>query len=155
MSAPTVFQTSAGGVVVRRLHGRFEVCLTLRTRHGNAWGLPKGHVEAGEEPSAAAVREVREETGLIGEILEPLSSITYQFRDRQQARLCSKTVVFFLMRALRGRLDDHDTETLEARWMAFDDAMANAAHENERQVLQQAQQVLARSDVAARFPEAG
>jgi len=153
MTLSYVSEISAGGVIVRRAEGRFEVCLTLRTRYGKTWGLPKGHVETGEDPSTAAVREVREETGLVGDILQPLGTVAYQFRDRTRNVLCSKTVWFFLMRASGGRLDDHDAEAVEARWMPFDEARATITYPNERQVLERAQQLLTQPDVAIRITE--
>ncbi|HSD48680.1 MAG TPA: NUDIX domain-containing protein, partial [Actinomycetota bacterium] len=59
-------EVSAGGVVYRRRRGRVQVALaTRRTRRGDlVWGLPKGAIEPGESAESAAVREVREETGL-------------------------------------------------------------------------------------------
>jgi 8-oxo-dGTP pyrophosphatase MutT (NUDIX family) len=147
-------QTSAGGIIVRRIHGRYEVCLTLRQRHGRAWGLPKGHLEAGEDAAAAAIREVQEETGLCGVILESLGSITYQFTAPTPRTLVTKTVHFYLMGTTGGRLDRHDRETVEARWMAFDEAMAAVAHDDERRMLERATQTLARPEVAGRLPDA-
>src|SRR6266516_3355207 len=66
----TRHEFSAGGVVLQPEDGGYEVALaSRRTRRGDlAWGLPKGLVESGEEPAAAAVREVLEETGLVAEI---------------------------------------------------------------------------------------
>ena len=80
----TRFEHSAGGVVFRRSEGgsdRFEIALaSRRTRRGElVWGLPKGAVEEGERPDETAVREVREETGLIAEIREPLGDISYWY----------------------------------------------------------------------------
>jgi len=72
---------SAGGVVVAEHDGRLEVALaSRRTRSGElAWGLPKGLVEPGEEPEAAAVREVREETGLEATIRSFLGDANYTY----------------------------------------------------------------------------
>lgn len=146
-------QTSAGGVIVRRAHGRYEVCLTLRQRHGRAWGLPKGHLEAGEDAAAAAIREVREETGFSGVILESLGSIRYQFSTPEQRTPIMKTVHFYLMGPTGGRLDLHDQETVEARWMTIDEAAAAVAYDNERRVLERAAQALTRAEVASRVPD--
>ena len=153
MTSPISQQVSAGGVIVRRAQGRCEVCLILRDRHGRAWGLPKGHVEAGEDPAATAMREVREETGLMGEILHPLDTIAYQFREPERGHRVAKTVHFFLMCSTGGRLDDHDAETVEARWLPLDEAVATVTYENERRVLEQAKQLLARPEVARRLAE--
>ncbi|MDP3702867.1 MAG: NUDIX hydrolase [Candidatus Omnitrophota bacterium] len=144
---------AAGGVLVRRSRGQHEVCLTLRHRHGPAWGLPKGHLEDGEETTAAALREVREETGLTAVILEPLGSITYQFSVPGQSVPVTKTVTFYLMAATGGRVELHDQETVEARWMPFDAAASSVAHDDERSVLERAQQMAARPDVARRIPD--
>ena len=143
MAHRDVRQTSAGGVVVRRLAGREEVCLILRDRHGaRTWNLPKGHVEAGEGVKATALREVREETGLTGDIVASLSSIQYRFRLKGDSKTYAKTVHFFLIQFTDGDLSAHDTEVLEARWMSFDEAFAQLQHESEREVLREAQRIL-------------
>lgn len=144
---------AAGGVLVRRSRGHYEVCLTLRQRHGPAWGLPKGHLEGGEETAAAALREVREETGVTGVILESLGSISYQFVAPDQAAPVSKTVHFYLMGSDTDRLDPHDRETVEARWMTIDAAMAALAHDNERRVLERAARALAHPEIARQIPD--
>ena len=138
-----VQQVSAGGVVVRHQADRDEVCLILRDRHGpRAWNLPKGHVERGEEVTAAALREVREETGLTGRILAPLTPISYRFSLKGDPTTYAKTVHFFLMRFADGDLSDHDAEVLEARWMSLDEALAQLEHENERDVVREARRMI-------------
>ena len=144
---------AAGGVLVRRSRGQYEICLTLRQRYEPAWGLPKGHLERGEEMTAAALREVREETGLEAVILGSLGSITYQFSLPQRRVPVTKTVHFYLMAATGGRLDLHDRETVEARWMPCDAAASALAHDDERSVLARAQRMIARPDVANRIPD--
>src|SRR5437660_12141961 len=76
-------EVSAGAVVVRRQGDGHDVCLI---RVGDAWSLPKGNIDAGETPEAAALREVAEETGLpVAQlhILGPLPSAEYAYRRRE------------------------------------------------------------------------
>lgn len=80
---PVIHETSAGGVVVRKLRGRWHVAL-LKTRHrrGEVWVLPKGHVEhhQSETKDAAAVREVREELGIAKvRVVRKLGTVRWQF----------------------------------------------------------------------------
>lgn len=131
-------ETSAGGVVYRRRRGRVQVLLAARrTRHGDlVWGLPKGEVEPEETPEQAALREVREETGISAAIEAPLGDIRYVYVwDGVRVR---KRVHFFLMRARGGRLSDHDEEMEDVRWFPLEHAVAAAAYKGEREVLERA-----------------
>jgi 8-oxo-dGTP pyrophosphatase MutT (NUDIX family) len=137
---PTRLETSAGGVVVRHgPQGEVEVAL-IRPRGDKRWALPKGWVEVDESPQDAALREVREETGVTARVVESLERIEYWFRTRQGASLIlvHKYVDFFLMAALEGDLADHDHEVEEARWFTLDQAIEVAAFKSERQVLEKA-----------------
>ena len=62
-------------------HDRFTAALIGRLdRRGRLlWSLPKGHIEAGETPEQAAIREIEEETGILGEVLAPLGIIDFWF----------------------------------------------------------------------------
>ena len=92
---------SAGGVVYRRTDDVIEIVLAARrTRRGDlAWGLAKGGIEADESAEQAAVREVREETGIEAEIEASLGETRY-FYVWENVRI-RKTVHFFLMRHRR------------------------------------------------------
>jgi 8-oxo-dGTP pyrophosphatase MutT (NUDIX family) len=112
-----------------------------RTRRGElAWGLAKGGIESGETTEEAAVREVREETGIVAEIERSLGDTRY-FYVWEDVRI-RKTVHFFLMRALGGDIDDRDDEMEEVRWFPLDRALKRAAYRGEREVLGRAAELL-------------
>ena len=132
--------TSAGGVVHRADTGSIEIVLVHR-RVPPLWALPKGTPDSGETLEETAVREAREETGLEVEIEEPITSISYFFvhgRTRYH-----KTVHFFLMRPTGGRLEDHDHEFDEVRWVLLGEALELMTHATEREVVQRAANLLA------------
>ena len=128
-------EVSAGGVVFRNTHEGVDIALaSRRTRAGDlVWGLPKGRIDAGETTEQAAIREVREETGLVAEIKAPLGDISYVY-VWEKVRI-SKVVHFFLMRATGGDTNDHDDEMEEVRWFALADAVDSAAYDSERDVI--------------------
>ena len=138
--------TSAGGVVHRTQEGRLEVVL-VRRRQPPLWALPKGTPDSGETLAETAIRETGEETGLRVEIEEPIRSITYFFVHGRTR--FHKTVHFFLMRPTGGRLEDHDHEFDEVRWVQIDEALRLMTHATERQVVEHAAEILAgRGEVA-------
>jgi 8-oxo-dGTP pyrophosphatase MutT (NUDIX family) len=139
--------TSAGGVVHRAAADGLEIVL-VRRRLPPLWALPKGTPDAGETLAETAVRETGEETGLRVEVEEPIRSITYFFVHGRTR--FHKTVHFFLMRPIGGRLEDHDHEFDEVRWVQIDEALRLMTHATERQVVERAAEILAaRAEVAA------
>ena len=132
-------QVSAGGVVFKKSGPKVLICLTARKRQDAfIWCLPKGHVEEGEKLEQTALREVKEESGLWGSIISPLKPIHYWFSVPGERRRISKTVHFFLMRYVRGRLSDHDDEVECAEWCSADEALERAEYSLERKVIREA-----------------
>lgn len=129
---------SAGGVVWRRRGGAVEVAL-IAVGEANRWQLPKGLIGRGESPERAALREVREETGLEAEIVAPLDTVEYwYFAKAGAARVrFHKLVHFFLMRFVAGDVAEHDAEVNEARWVELEEAAGMLAFKGERKVLGQ------------------
>jgi len=123
---------SAGGVIYRLDGGRIWVAL-IATSGGTRWGLPKGHVSDGEAPSDAARREIEEETGLRGEVLQPLTTIEYWFRAGNTR--IHKFVDLFLLRYLDGEVVPQEAEVDDARWFALEDAVGMASFPREQAVL--------------------
>jgi len=136
-------EVSAGGVVYRRSDDGVEIVLAARrTRRGDlAWGLPKGLIEPEETPEEAAVREVREETGLEAEVEASLGDIRY-FYVWEGVRV-RKAVHFFLMRATGGDVSQHDHEMEDVQWFPLSVALRRATYKGEREVLQRAAERLA------------
>jgi 8-oxo-dGTP pyrophosphatase MutT (NUDIX family) len=138
--------TSAGGVLHRGAAASLEIVL-VRRRQPPLWALPKGTPDAGETLAETAIRETGEETGLRVEIEEPIRSITYFFVHGRTR--FHKTVHFFLMRPIGGRLEDHDHEFDEVSWVQIDEALRLMTHATERQVVERAVEILAvRAEVA-------
>jgi 8-oxo-dGTP pyrophosphatase MutT (NUDIX family) len=139
---PTQREVSAGGVVYRRADDGIEVVLaSRRTRRGDlAWGLAKGGIEPGESREDAALREVREETGLDAAIEADLGDTRYIY-VWEDVRI-RKRVHFFLMRHTGGDVDDRDDEMEEVRWFPLERARTRAAYRGERDVLARAAELL-------------
>ena len=140
----TRLEISSGGVIYRRGRKEPEVCL-IATNSGKTWQLPKGLIEQGEPPEDAARREVNEETGLQGELLQRLDKIEYWYVwDYGEGReRVHKFVYFFLFRYTGGSTDDHDEEVDEARWFPLAEALTRLSFANERRVMEKAEEVLA------------
>ena len=131
----SVAERSAGGVVVRC--GR----VLLISPDGHQWRLPKGRLEAGEGAVEAALREVHEETGIVGQIICPLPSIAYSYH-RPDGVLVRKRVDFFLMDFVSGREGDHDPREVTAvAWHSFDSALQRLRFQDERQLVAEARRV--------------
>jgi 8-oxo-dGTP diphosphatase len=134
-------RVSSGGVIFRNTNNHIEVVLVL-VRGKKTWCLPKGMIEKDEDAPAAALREVREETGLSGEIIVELGHTAYWFTLRNEMEKIHKTVHFYLMKFLEGNTDDHDNEVDEAKWYVIDDAMKTLSFKSEREIMQKAKEVI-------------
>jgi len=129
-------ERSAGGIVYRVQDGAPRVLL-IRDSYRN-WGFPKGHVQAGEDEADAALREVREETGLDDLTMRgDAGTIDWYFRFR--GRLVHKTCRFFVMEAQHARTKPQKEEGITVcRWVSADEALALLSYDNAREVLRRA-----------------
>lgn len=129
---------SAGGVVYRRKGGDVRLML-IRDRFGR-WSMPKGHIEPGESPEEAALREIAEETGLVGRVVDALPATRYFFRDGET--LVEKVVQYFLVEAVGGVEQPQLEEISELRWFAPEEVSALDQYDNNRVILARAIELL-------------
>ena len=116
--------------MVRRFGGRPFLAVVQVTRGKKVLSLPKGHLDPGETAAEAAVREVREETGLTASIEEKLGDVRYWYSLYGERRL--KVVSFFLCRYRSGSVRNHDHEVDAALWLPLAEAPARLEYSGER-----------------------
>ena len=127
---------SAGGVVVRRIRGAWHLAAIRPGGKTNVWALPKGLVGDDEAPADTALREVTEETGVRGRLVEKLGDVRYVYT--WSGERIFKVVSFYLLRYSRGRLGELPPETAhevaEVRWLPVEEGPKLLAYGGERDI---------------------
>ena len=138
---PLEREFSAGGLVIRRMRGRPHIAV-VRVKDGRVLALPKGHIEPGESGAEAAIREVREETGVDSKLIEKLDDIRYWY-TRDGTRVL-KVVSFFLLRYRSGSVRDYQREEVDsAEWVPLEEAPKRLAYKGEQEMARAALSKLA------------
>ncbi len=126
---------------MRTIRGRPMLAAIRPRGRERIWALPKGHIDAGESAADTAMREVREETGVEGRLVEKLGDVRYVYTaswEGGSGERIFKVVSFFLLRAGRGRIGQIDEamriEVAEARWLALDEAPRLLSYDGERKM---------------------
>jgi 8-oxo-dGTP diphosphatase len=129
-------ELSAGGAVVRNSEVIVIVPVKRDANRRRVLALPKGHLDGGETPEAAATREVTEETGVTAELIDKLGDVEYSYERRGRRR--AKRVAFYLFEYRSGSLEDHDHEIEDARWMPLEEAAEALTYPGEREIVRRA-----------------
>lgn len=136
-------QLSSGGVIYRRGDNGIEVAL-IAVKGGTVWCLPKGIVEEGENIARTAHREVKEETGLDGKIIEKIDHIQYFYahKEKEETIRYFKIVYFFLMEYTGGDVSEHDKEVDDCRWFPINEAIKKVEYKDEREIVRKAKEMI-------------
>ncbi len=131
-------QVSAG-IITFYIKNEVPHFLLLHYPHGH-WDLPKGKIEEGESKETAALRELKEETGLTAQIIDGFEKkLEYFFK--QNGELIKKTVYFFIGQVLFGEITLSD-EHIGFEWLPCEQALKRLTFENAKEVLKQAHDFL-------------
>ena len=143
---------AAGGVVWRRVPSGLEVVLVHRPAYDD-WALPKGKAKPLESDEGTALREVREETGLVCRLGPHLPSTTYLDADGR-----NKVVRYWAMTVVPGRAAGHGAQDLlpapsgqhevdDVRWSALHAARRRLSYARDVVVLDAFEEMVSRSEV--------
>ncbi len=122
---------SAGGVVTRE--GKVLLVRVENLKGEKVWTFPKGHLDPGETPKGAALREVHEETGFECEVISPLTLVRYMFM--REGRLVRKRVRWYWMRPGRRSGSPDAKEVHEVRWFTPGEAVAVLKYVGDKRLL--------------------
>ena len=142
--AETREAVSAGGIVYRHSPEGVQVVLVHRISE-RLWALPKGTPDAGETIEETALREVREETGLVARIVAPIGEVRYTYTGTGGTRV-QKVVYHYLMEPVGGNIADHDHEFDRVEWCHIMEAERLLTHRNQLHLLRAAADHIARID---------
>jgi 8-oxo-dGTP diphosphatase len=119
---------AAGGLIVRRQSGELEIVVVHRPEQHD-WSFPKGKLEPGETFEMAALREVREETGMTCDLLRFIGHTEYVDRKGRP-----KAVAYWIMAAEAGSFHPNE-EVDELRWLSLEQAARLLSYPRDRELV--------------------
>lgn len=132
------YEKSCGAIVYRKFHGNTEILLIRHIKSGY-WSFPKGHVEGDETEAETAMREIKEETN-IDVLIDTGFRETVSFSPRRDT---SKTVVYFVAKALNTDTKPQAEEISEIRWVEIGQALSHLTYDNDKLVVSKAKAFIA------------
>ena len=141
------FEFSAGGIVLRQAQDKNQrnnmLILVAQHSQHHGWVFPKGligdHIEK-ESKEETALREVKEETGIVAKIIKPLTPISYWYNLKGEK--IKKTVYYFVMEYISGSTKNHDFEMENVEWLPIDEVENRLTYGSDRKVWQQAKKLI-------------
>lgn len=134
------FVFSAGGVVFKKEQGQLYILVAQHAGH-HGWVFPKGLIgdtvkDEGKEQTA--LREVKEETGVEGKILKPLTPVTFWYVWEKEKH--KKTVYYYIMEYMSGDITDHDWEMERVEWLSLEKVEERLTYDADKKVWREARQ---------------
>jgi len=132
------FEFSAGGVVYRKGETGIEILVGQHSGH-HLWIFPKGLIgdeKKGETKEETAIREVKEETGITGKILHPLTPVVYWFQWEGVKH--KKTVYYFVMEYISGKTEEHGWEMEKVEWLPIAEVDTRLDRSSDKKAWQEA-----------------
>ena len=133
------FEFSAGGIVFKKTDQQLYILVAQHSQH-HGWGFPKGligdHIQK-EGKEETALREVKEETGAVGEILYTLSPVSFWYQWENEKR--KKTVYYYVMRFVKGDITQHDFEMEKVEWITAEDVEKRLTYQADKDVWKEAE----------------
>lgn len=134
-------EISAGGVVVVKKDGKLHV-VVIKRKKMNDHCLPKGHQDEEESLQKTAEREVEEETGFKAKILSYLGNSTYSVKSDEKKKITMRTVHWFLMEVIGGKLREPNKEVHEVKMIPIDGDFSFLTYDNDRMFIERAKEKL-------------
>lgn len=132
---------SAGGVIFRLGKNQSPEVALISVKNRSLWTLPKGIIDKGEDATKAALREVKEETGLEGKIIDALGESTYWFYLKDKNLKCKKTVQYFLMSHVGGEINSNCAEVDDVQWVPIEEALDRLFYKSDKKIVQRAKYI--------------
>ncbi len=135
---------SAGGIVYKKESGKTLILVSKHSQH-HGWVFPKGLIGDKEEnkhqtKEETAVREVKEETGIIGEIETEIKPTSYFYVWEKEK--IKKTVYYFIMKFKGGDINDHDDEMEEVMWIDYNQVSEKLTYASEKEAWEEAKKLI-------------
>ncbi len=135
---------SSGGVIFRRINNEIEIVL-IAVKNNNIWTLPKGLIDKGERSEDTAIREILEETGLSGSIIDLIGEKSFWFYIKNNNTKCKKTVVYYLLEHTGGDVKNNCWEVDEVKWFPIDAAITKASYKSDKEIIKKAKDLLTKT----------
>ncbi len=136
------FEFSAGGIVYKHTQNKTLILVSQHSGH-HGWVFPKGFIGdkiQGEKKEDTAIREVKEETGIDGEIEKSLTPVSYWYVMDGEKR--KKTVYYFIMKFVGGDTNDHDFEMEKVEWLPKEEVLDRLTYPSDKDVWKEAEKLI-------------
>jgi bis(5'-nucleosidyl)-tetraphosphatase len=127
-------EISYGVIALHRSNIEYQVCLVYH-QHTKFWGFPKGHPNKNESPTECALRELKEETGLVVKTLDADSIFSEQYTFLRDEKSVNKRVSYFIGDVESTNLDVDGVEISEAKWVTLNEALKLLSFPEAKRVL--------------------